>query len=70
MTDPEAKGQQQRRVSTLFHLSRSQIKWPSIPSDALPDEGQHSYHARRYMEIHAKNNNARVQSETMKSPVG
>ncbi len=39
------------------------IKWPSIPSDALPDEGQYSYYARRYLEIHAENSNATVQSE-------
>ena len=26
------------------------IKWPTRPKDALPDEGQYSYYARKYME--------------------
>ncbi len=26
------------------------ISWPSRPKDALPDDGQYSYYARKYME--------------------
>ena len=26
------------------------IKWPTRPKDALPEEGQYSYYARKYME--------------------
>ena len=64
MTDTEAK--KTAAKMGLYLVSPEQkpgIKWPSIPSDALPDEGQYSYYARRYMEIHAENSNARVQSE-------
>ncbi len=25
------------------------IKWPTRPTDALPQEGQYSYYARKYM---------------------
>ena len=64
MTDSEAK--RTAAKTGLYLVSPEQkpgIKWPSIPSDALPDEGRYSYYARRYMEIHAENSNARVQSE-------
>ena len=64
MTDSEAK--KTAAKMGLYIVSPEQkpgIKWPSVPSDALPDEGQYSYYARRYMEIHAENSNARVQSE-------
>ena len=26
------------------------IKWPTRPKDALPEEGQYTYYARKYME--------------------
>ena len=64
MTDTEAK--KTLAKMGLYLVSPEQkpgIKWPSIPSDALPDEGQYGYYARRYMEIHAENSNSRVQSE-------
>tara|TARA_A100001015_G_C14736834_1_gene612070 strand:+ start:393 stop:767 length:375 start_codon:yes stop_codon:yes gene_type:complete len=64
MTDTGAK--KTAAKMGLYVVSPEQkpgIKWPSIPSDALPDEGQYSYYARRHMKIHAENSNARVQSE-------
>ena len=36
---------------------------PSKPKDAKDNESQKAYYARKYMEIHAADNNARVQSE-------
>ena len=36
---------------------------PSKPKDARDNESQKAYYARKYMEIHASNTNARVQSE-------
>ena len=36
---------------------------PSKPKDATDNESQKAYYARKYMEIHATDNNARVQSE-------
>ena len=36
---------------------------PSKPRDARENESQKAYYARKYMEIHASNTNARVQSE-------
>ena len=36
---------------------------PSKPRDARDNESQKAYYARKYMEIHASNTNARVQSE-------
>ena len=36
---------------------------PSKPKDAKDNESQKAYYARKYMEIHAANTNARVQSE-------
>ena len=36
---------------------------PSKPRDARDNESQKAYYARKYMEIHAPNTNARVQSE-------
>ena len=36
---------------------------PSKPRDARDNESQKAYYARKYMEIHAANTNARVQSE-------
>jgi uncharacterized small protein (DUF1192 family) len=36
---------------------------PSKPKDAKDTESQKAYYARNYMEIHAADNNARVQSE-------
>jgi hypothetical protein len=36
---------------------------PSKPKDAKDNESQKAYFARKYMEIHAADNNARVQSE-------
>ena len=36
---------------------------PSKPKDAKDSESQKAYYARKYMEIHAADNNARVQSE-------
>ena len=36
---------------------------PSKPKDARDNESQKAYYARKYMEIHAADNNARVQSE-------
>ena len=36
---------------------------PSKPMDAKDNESQKAYYARKYMEIHAADNNARVQSE-------
>ena len=35
----------------------------SKPRDARDNESQKAYYARKYMEIHAANTNARVQSE-------
>ena len=35
----------------------------SKPKDAKDNESQKAYYARKYMEIHAADNNARVQSE-------
>ena len=34
-----------------------------VPQDAKPTESQKAYYARKYMEIHAADTNARVQSE-------
>ena len=36
---------------------------PRKPKDAKDNESQKAYYARKYMEIHAADNNARVQSE-------
>ena len=36
---------------------------PSKPKDAKDNESQKAYYARKYMEIHAADTNARVQSE-------
>ena len=36
---------------------------PSKPKDAKDNESPKAYYARKYMEIHAADNNARVQSE-------
>ena len=36
---------------------------PSKPKDARDNESQKAYYARKYMEIHASNTNARLQSE-------
>jgi hypothetical protein len=36
---------------------------PSKPKDAKDNESQKAYYARKYMEIHAADNNTRVQSE-------
>ena len=36
---------------------------PSKPKDAKDNESQKAYYARKYMEIHAADNNAKVQSE-------
>ena len=36
---------------------------PSKPKDAKDNESQKAYYARKYMEIHAANTNATVQSE-------
>ena len=36
---------------------------PSKPKDARENESQKAYYARKYMEIHAADTNARVQSE-------
>ena len=36
---------------------------PSKPKDAKDSESQKAYYARKYMEIHAADSNARVQSE-------
>ena len=36
---------------------------PSKPKDAKDNESQKAYHARKYMEIHAADINAKVQSE-------
>ena len=36
---------------------------PSKPKDAKDSESQKAYYARKYMEIHAADNNTRVQSE-------
>ena len=36
---------------------------PSKPKDAKDNESQKAYYARKYMEIHAADINARVQSE-------
>ena len=36
---------------------------PSKPKDAKDNESPKAYYARKYMEIHAANTNARVQSE-------
>ena len=36
---------------------------PSKPKDAKDNESQKAYYARKYMEIHAADKNARVQSE-------
>jgi len=36
---------------------------PSKPKDAKDNESQKAYYARKYMEIHAVDNNARVRSE-------
>ena len=36
---------------------------PSKPKDAKDNESQKAYYARKYMEIHATDTNARVQSE-------
>ena len=36
---------------------------PSKPKDAKDSESQKAYYARKYMEIHAADNNARVRSE-------
>ena len=36
---------------------------PSKPKDARDNESQKAYYARKYMEIHAADTNARVQSE-------
>ena len=40
------------------------------PRDARDNESQKAYYARKYMEIHAADINARVQSRSMKSLVG
>ena len=51
MTDSEAKKTAARMG--LYLVSPEQkpgIKWPTRPKDALPDEGQYSYYARKYME--------------------
>ena len=64
MTDTEAKKTAAKMGVYLFSPEQKPgIKWPSILSDVLPDEGQYSYYASRYMEIHAENSNARMQSE-------
>ena len=36
---------------------------PSKPKDAKDNESQKAYYARKYMEIHATDDNAKVQSE-------
>ena len=36
---------------------------PSKPKDAKDNESQKAYYARKYMEIHATDSNAKVQSE-------
>ena len=36
---------------------------PSKPKDAKDTDSQQAYYARKYMEIHAADNNAKVQSE-------
>jgi hypothetical protein len=36
---------------------------PSKPKDARDNESQKAYYTRKYMEIHAANSNAKVQSE-------
>ena len=36
---------------------------PSKPKDAKDNESQKAYYARKYMEIHAADTNAKVQSE-------
>ena len=36
---------------------------PSKPKDAKDNESQKAYYARKYMEIHSTDNNAKVQSE-------
>ena len=51
MTDTEAK---KTAARTGLHLvspeQKPGIKWPTRPKDALPDEGQYSYYACKYME--------------------
>ena len=39
------------------------IKWPTRPKDALPQEGQYSYYARKYMEAQS------AQSTTKAVPI-
>ena len=39
------------------------IKWPTRPKDALPEEGQYSYYARKYMEARS------AQSTTEAAPI-
>ena len=43
--------------------TKADVKWQSRPKDAKSTESQYSYYARKYMEIHAADINAKVQSE-------